>query len=374
MKVGIVCAFDTYFDRVSLLKEYYEEKGASVEVYSSDFSHRKKVKIPMQSPVTIQIPTLPYQKNLSFARIRSHIHFSKDVLRKIHSQTFDRLHVLIPCNSLAKTMSIYKKKHPQTQLIFDIIDLWPETMPISRWKDHFPFTVWKNIRDRYLNNADLVYTECDLFQEVLNQEDNSKFHTLYWARQEMPLQAKLDLKDHEISFCYLGSMNNIIDIQFIASLCAACTEYKKVKLHLIGDGESKDELVQNVKSKGVEVIDHHKIFDQQEKQRIFDQCHFGLNVMKENVVVGLTMKSLDYMCGQLPIINTIPGDTKDFCEKENIGFHVPHDQIHQMAKVICNQTIQENYNQRENIKSLYLRYFTKQSFFNEINQIESMIK
>ena len=39
MKVGIVCAFDTYFDRVSLLKEYYEEKGAEVKVYSSDFSH-----------------------------------------------------------------------------------------------------------------------------------------------------------------------------------------------------------------------------------------------------------------------------------------------------------------------------------------------
>ena len=64
----------------------------------------------------------------------------------------------------------------------------------------------------------------------------------------------------------------------------------------------------------------------------------------------------------------------DFCEKENIGFHVSHDCIKPMSKVICGQTIQENSIQRENIKSLYLRYFTKQSFINGINQIESMIK
>ncbi|MBB5185033.1 hypothetical protein HNQ43_001081 [Faecalicoccus acidiformans] len=374
MKVGIVCAFDTYFDRVSLLKEYYEEKGAEVKVYSSDFSHRKKTKIPLQDPVTIQISTRPYQKNLSIARIRSHIDFSKRAYHAINSQVLDVLHVLIPCNSLAKTMSMYKRKHPQTRLIFDLIDLWPETMPISKWKNRFPFTVWKNVRDRYLDTADLVYTECDLFHRVLHQEGNPKFHTLYWARQEMPLQRKMDLKENEISFCYLGSMNNIIDIDFIAQFCETCSKYKKVKLHLIGDGESKKELIYQVKMKKVEVIDHNKVFDQVEKQKIFDQCHFGFNVMKENVVVGLTMKSLDYMCGQLPIINTIPGDTKDFCEKENIGFHVSHDCIKPMAKVICGQTIQENSIQRENIKSLYLRYFTKQSFVNGINQTESMIK
>lgn len=40
MKVVIVCAFDTYFDRVKLLKEYYKKED--VIVISSDFSHRKK--------------------------------------------------------------------------------------------------------------------------------------------------------------------------------------------------------------------------------------------------------------------------------------------------------------------------------------------
>ena len=43
MKVVIVCAFDTYFDRVKLLKGYYKKED--VIVISSDFSHRKKKKI-----------------------------------------------------------------------------------------------------------------------------------------------------------------------------------------------------------------------------------------------------------------------------------------------------------------------------------------
>lgn len=37
--------------------------------------------------------------------------------------------------------------------------------------------------------------------------------------------------------------------------------------------------------------------------------------MKTSVCVGLTMKSLDYYAGGLPIINTIAGDTYEYAKK-----------------------------------------------------------
>lgn len=60
------------------------------------------------------------------------------------------------------------------------------------------------------------------------------------------------------------------------------------------------------------MIDHKELYDFQRKQEVFDQCNYGFNVMKPSVVVGLTMKSLDYMCAGLPIINTIKGTQKIF--------------------------------------------------------------
>ncbi|MDB7983992.1 glycosyltransferase [Faecalicoccus pleomorphus] len=362
MKVGIVCAFDTYFDRVALLKEFYQ-KRAQVKVIASDFSHRKKEKNRESSLVDEWIDTKPYHKNLSVARLTSHYDFSKKAEKLLEAETWDVLHVFVPCNSLVKFMALIKHKQPKTKLIFDLIDLWPETMPISKFKNVFPFTLWKQIRDKDLDQADLIFTECKLYQQVLQKEDNEKYKVLYWARQEKPLESHLQIKDTELSFCYLGSMNHIIDIDFIEKFLSACQQYRLVTLHLIGDGESKEQLIQNVKRKGVQVIDHQKVYDQKKKQEIFDQCNYALNVMKESVVVGLTMKSLDYMCGQIPLINTIGGDTREFCETCNIGFHVPFDQIELYAQKVCTQTLQEQYEQRKQIKHLYETVFTKDSFF-----------
>ena len=50
-----------------------------------------------------------------------------------------------------------------------------------------------------------------------------------------------------------------------------------------------------------------------------NRCHFGLNIMKSSVCVGLTMKSVDYFRFGLPIINNIPGDTRQLVEEKGIG-------------------------------------------------------
>ena len=74
MKIVIVCAFDTYFERVRLLKKYYEEKGNEVLILSSSFSHRKKEQI-QSDLVDISISTKPYYKNLSIDRLYNHYEF-----------------------------------------------------------------------------------------------------------------------------------------------------------------------------------------------------------------------------------------------------------------------------------------------------------
>ena len=365
MKVVVVSAFDTYFDRVKLLKKYYEEKGYEVQVVSSSFSHRKKQTVK-ESFADILIPTMEYQKNLSIARLRNHYEFAQKAKKKMEELNPDIIHCLIPCNSLCKTMSEYKKNH-DVILYFDLIDLWPETMPINRLKNLFPFTIWKNIRDNYLKDADKIFTECHLYKDVLHLEHAK---TLYWSREIQPIHSHVSLLDSEMNFCYLGSINNIIDIDFIVKFLEACTRYKKVRLHLIGNGEMKDSLVNRCMENGISIIDYKEVYDQEKKQEIFDSCHYALNVMKPSVVVGLTMKSLDYLCGGLPLINTIKGDTTYLCETENLGWNVNDKNLDEIVSSICSESIDEQMQRRENCKRAYLTHFTYESFKEVLDSVE----
>ena len=49
------------------------------------------------------------------------------------------------------------------------------------------------------------------------------------------------------------------------------------------------------------------------------RCHFGFNLMKPDVRVGLTMKSVDYFRHDLPILNNIPADTAELVDREQVG-------------------------------------------------------
>ncbi len=286
MVVALVYAFDTCLDRIHLLKKYYTSKGFDVVSVTSNFSHRKKA--VYQAEADVVIPVREYHKNLSADRILSHIEFSKKARKAMEDIQPDLIHCIIPCNTLVKEMAKYKKKHHNVKVMYDIIDLWPESMPIDRYKGLLPFKIWKNNRDKYLSSGDVVFCECELFKKYVHCGN-----VLYWAIDRECLPMNPYLSENELQFCYLGSINNIIDIPRITAFLRECSVHKKCTLHIIGDGENKEYFIQEVLCVGVNVVDHKEVYDFQRKQEVFDQCNYGFNVMKSSVVVGLTMKSLD---------------------------------------------------------------------------------
>lgn len=361
-KVVIISTFDVLFDRVKLLREYYESKNLDVTVITSDYSHRQKKKYTNEN-ADIHIPVKAYKKNLSIDRLQSHMQFAKGAKSKVEELSPDIIHCIVPCNSLCQTMSEYKKTH-KVKLIFDVNDLWPESLPVGNIKKLFPFTLWKNKRDKYIDSADMILSECNFFRQVLKTENKSKWHTLYFSKKEMPIKSTPKINVQTLNYCYLGSMNNIIDIDLIQQILIESSKLKPTTLHIIGGGEKKNDLINGLSSSSVKVVDHGFIYDQDKKQEIFDQCHYGLNIMKETVFVGLTMKSMDYMCGALPIINTIKGDTKKMCEEYGAGHNINKDNLLSVVSQISKETIQDNLIKRDAIKRMYIDNFS-QAVFNQ---------
>lgn len=320
----IINCFETYEHRVELLRKHFLSQGKSVRVLTSDWKHFHKA-VRQDCPEGYElIHAQPYHKNLSVSRMASHYRFAQDAMARAAELEPNMIWALVPPNSLAQAAVRYKKKHPQVKLVLDLIDMWPETMPISRFKTLPPFSWWRRLRDDYVGQADAVVTECELYHTILQGKcAPEKLHTLYLARPWAEEMAAVDLPQDKVALCYLGSINNIIDIDCIGNIIRSLDG--AVDLHIIGDGESRAQLVNAAQEAGANVIFHGKVYDRAEKQAIMDCCHGGLNIMKKSVFVGLTMKSMDYFeCG-IPIINNIRGDTWAFVEEFGIGVNIEED-------------------------------------------------
>lgn len=358
MNIVIVSCFDSPSDdRTHLLKDVLECEGHRVSVITSNFWHIQK-SIRTDCPDGFElVPVRPYFKNLSAARLRSHADFSRDAITLAGQKNPDLLWVLVPPNSLVRRAVQYKHSHPDVRLVFDLIDLWPESLPgVGLLKQLPPFSQWRGLRDRYINAADLVVTECSLYWDKLRDHcDQDKLHTLYWSKEATNWTKREVLPpEGRISLCYLGSINNIIDIPCIGEIIRNID--LPVTLHIIGKGERKDELIQTAQKAGAEVIFHGAIYDSQEKKKIFDQCHFGLNIMKDSVSVGLTIKSIDYFDGELPIINNIKGDTWKFVQQYPIGINYsPNTKLD--SQVLLD--LQKN---RHEVRTFFEQYLSKDAF------------
>lgn len=372
MKCVFISCFDNYDTRIKHIERYYIEKNYDVEYITSNYDHIKKKKYEHNSDNTTQIKVLEYKNNLSLSRLISHYYFSKKAFDLVEQKNPDVIYVMLPPNSLARFAYKYKRKRKETKLIFDIFDLWPESFPFTSKNNimKIPFYFWRKIRNQYLDKADIVLTECNLFREILCKDiPETNFQTLYLAKDESNISGEFQYKNEEIEICYLGSINNIIDISTICNLLNEINKKKKVILNIIGDGERRDEFIDLVEKIGVVVVYHGKIYDEFKKKKIFDRCYFGLNMMKESVSVGLTLKSLDYFQLGLPILNNIKADTHEFVEKFNLGYNVSSDNIIEIATLVSELQKQEILVMRQNTKKIFSEYFSTKAFDMNIKSI-----
>ena len=366
-KVVILSCFDTYENRVDLLYEYFVSKGYDAKVVTSCFSHFYKKPREEKKTGYTYLPTIPYSNNLSIKRLYSHFRFAQIASSEIEKIQPDVLYILCPPNLLSRVGKVYKMKHVRCKLILDIIDLWPETLPIKFLKNSFPFSLWKDIRTESLKVADVILTECDMYQRFLNPTNVLNMNTLYLARKDTCIKAETFLDGESIHLCYLGSINNIIDIDVILLLIDLIKKQKPVVLHIIGDGETREELISKSEAVGATVIYYGKVFDDNKKHEIFAKCHFGLNIMKDTVCVGLTIKSIDYFEAGLPIINNIKGDTWNLVLTENIGFNI--DGQSNLAKAICSLNYEDNLQMRKRSRDLFVRLFSESAFMKKIDSL-----
>ena len=362
-----------YRERLVSPEAVLREMGYECTYITSDFSHNAKQHYKVEDlPHCIQIPTKPYQKNISPQRIISHIRFARDAFAKVAQIRPDIVYVEVPPNSLCRAAARYKRKYPEAKLVLDVFDMWPETFPNSRAKKLLApvFKVWAALRDRNLGAADFVVTECEMFRQKLRLKKETSQTVWLCADAFNAETSQPQLCEDALELCYLGAINNIINIPAICDLIRELTATKPVVLHIIGKGERQEEFVAEAEKAGAKVIFYGAVYDEVKKAEIMNRCHFGLNIMKSSVCIGLTMKSVDYFRFGLPIINNIPGDTKQLVQEKGIGVQLEAD----CARKLLSLTKEDCLAMRQLVNDVFRTKFEKNVILEQYRSIFKKLK
>ena len=371
-----IISYNNWWDkRLRLYDEWFSERGFCVNYITADFNHfTKEYYNKNQFPNTTKFVHVPwYNKNLSVRRIYSHIYFSLKILAICLKEKPMVIVGVLPCNSLGIVLWFCKKILKKTKLVIDITDMWPESLPyvtIKRWL--YPvMLLWKSLRSIGIDVADQIICECDLFSETIGVNGKKNVNTIYLSSDEYSTKNEVNVDiGEQLNIAYLGSINHIIDIDGIVKLLTILKRYKKIDLHIVGGGASCPELIERTKKIGISVHWHGMIFNRIKTMEILSKCHFGLNMMKKSVFVGLTTKSIDYASVGLPMFNNIPKDSKLLIELYGAGFNIVSDiDIQSIGMKIECLSNNEYFNMREGAKKMFRENFSNYAIKNKVNEV-----
>ena len=194
--------------------------------------------------------------------------------------------------------------------------------------------------------------------------------TLYFCKQFVGDGRSVSYQPSDaISLCYLGSINNIIDIEMIGKVIQSLASAASVRLEIIGEGERRSKLIETAENAGAQVVFHGVIYDDDKKLEVFNRCHYALNIMKPEVFVGMTMKSLDYFSAGIPIINNICGDVWSMVEVEEIGFNVSDENLPDQIERIVGLSGESYAEMNAAVRKAHERHFSIECFEDKMSQL-----
>jgi hypothetical protein len=382
-KIVVISNFflETENSRSNLAYKYFKEKGYDTKLICSDFSHAtKKKQYYKNGNEYIVIKTKKYKSNLSPQRIFSHICFAKNVIKELSKIEVDLVYVNIPPNILGYYVAKYCKKN-NIKLITDVIDLWPEALPIPiKIKKIFNLTfgkIWKNLRKTTLIESDYILTESDYFCSELNLNKYKKVDVIYLKKMGLERNIhenkNISKNKEKIKIGYLGNIGKIYDFESLIEICTNLKKHVDVELEIIGEGEQKKFLLTELKKYKIKYNFHGIIYEDNLKQEILSQCDFGFNGYKETTEVALSYKTIDYFSYNLPLINSAKGDTWNFVNEYQLGMNYQkNEKMDETIRRIIQLSKDRGIKKR--VKDFFDKNFSYESFINEMDEVIARIK
>ncbi|NQX45865.1 hypothetical protein HQN87_11025 [Paenibacillus tritici] len=365
MKVVVISCFSdkSGFNRGNFIYEYFKKKKFDTFLIYSEFHHTSKTLIKEDDEFWIPVRSLKYEKNVSIKRLLAHVFFGMKAAKLLKKLNPDIVYMAVPPNSVTRFAFKVSKKI-NARIIIDIVDLWPESFPTSNKVKKLlspMLNYWRKYRDDKLGSANALMFECSLYKEFLENTNvkNENSYVIPLAKNYIDNSNPdfMSCMNDTLNICYLGSINLLIDIEQITKILKGLQVMRKVKLHIIGSGDNKNYFLKELMQNNIEFIDYGIVYNEIDKNRIMSFCDFGINLYRENTVIGLTYKSIDYFSAGLPIINSIKGDSWDLVENCGIGVNCFRDNCQASITVLSSLNAEKISLMKQKAFEVYLENF-----------------
>ncbi len=376
--------------RYSLLARELSARGHNVTWFTADYSHSKKAKRTTpegkELPTTyiredgVQmrlIKTLPYKRNISLQRIKSHVKFSQSWLKEVKKAIADgapkpdRIIISTPplstYNTAAKLRKLYGCK-----IILDIMDAWPEafTQILPHPLRPLLYPLYRLSR-KALDNADIItgisenyikrsnnkaipkkhfyhssaatpsselslfssefgvrsseLSECETISMSVKggQKNNSELRT---PNSELNNSSELRAPNSELgaainsklTLLYIGNMGKLYELKtVIEAVKDLAAEGKEIALDLAGSGTEEMHL-RNI-AQGCDAIRFHGFIGNKELNQLLSQSDIGIIPLKAASMVAIPYKLPDYASYGLAILSSLDGECNELIKSYNAG-------------------------------------------------------
>lgn len=325
--------------RISTIYRLLKEKGADVELITTDFNHRTKTKHnPSLHPGDITFLPVPgYKKNVSIRRLYSHIVFAfqlRNYLKKLFYRP-SKVYCLVPAVTAGLACHEYCRKK-DIPLVVDVIDLWPESFVVlSSHKNllrvlTFP---WKKIAEKVYRSADFLFAGSEEYARYAQQFNRKTKAVPVYLGTDRPQFSSLITASHlqiekppeQKWIAFGGMLGNSYDIDIILESFKEMLYRRQynLKLLFIGDGQEKEKIL-HFKDKYALNIEVTGYIDYAGFLKYLSFADIAINSFKKGTRVAYSYKFNDYLTAGVPVLNNVEGEMATLVERYDIGRNFDH--------------------------------------------------
>ena len=306
--------------RYWLMARAFVAAGHRVIYWSSDFSHTTKQlrKVPRNftdEGIEVHlIPTLPYQKNVSLARICSHWLYAQAWKKAAQAETHKPDVLIISAPPLATgPVAMELARQFFAKLVVDIMDAWPQTFEriVPRLLAPFLLARPKQIAHALYSAADLVTGVAERYRTLTT----NRFQHFYHGIELGPVVERSAGKVPRL--VYIGNMGLTYQLEPILD---ALVKLPDVTLDFAGQGAQEERLKEKCRVLGLEgrVIFHGQLA-RAEMNALLRACDIGIVPMQGESCVGVPYKFADYAAAGLAILSSLEGESAELLGRYQAG-------------------------------------------------------
>jgi len=282
----------------------------------------------------IFVHSKPYQKNISFERMRAHHDLAEKMLEEIRKQPRkpDVVFISLPPLSTVEKITKWGRTN-EVPVIVDIIDPWPDVFlkvfPSSvRNLARIPLSpLYSKLKEIIKNCSGITAISKQYIDWAKSFSSGNKSTAFFYPAVQFDdvkeafskLKASVSKDSSKLRLIYAGSLSSSYDIPTILE-AAAVIEQKypgKTEFAIAGTGP-QEELIHKRALKNVSYLGW---LGQEEIYREFYLSDIGLTQHVKGATQSVTYKLFDYLSAGLPILNSLESEMADIIVNNKVGFN-----------------------------------------------------